>query len=84
MWWCLYLALDKFGFVFPGFQQFRDNREFGTSSAKIFALLFYLGREVCRVFIPDSRLSFPVWILWLPEAVTHTHLCSVALFTQLI
>lgn len=67
---------------FPGFQQFRENREFGTFL--IFALLFYLGRKMCGVFIPDSRLSFPVWHLWLPEAVTHAHLCSVALLTAFI
>lgn len=35
-------------------------------------------------FILDSRLSFPVWLLWLPEAVTHAHLCSVALLTEFI
>lgn len=46
---CMWHLMNSVSF-FPGFQQFIENRGFGTFSVKIFAFLFYLGREVCGFF----------------------------------
>lgn len=44
---------------FPVFQQFIENKGFGTFSVKIFAFLFYLGRKVCGFFYPRLKTFFP-------------------------
>lgn len=59
-----------------------ENRGFGSVFS--FFLFFKCREGGLWGFYPRLRLSLPFWLLWLPEAATHTHLRSVAPLTEFI
>lgn len=51
MWWCLYVALDEFGFVFPWFSAVYREHGVWHILCKDFCLSFLSGEEGLWVFL---------------------------------
>lgn len=59
VWWCLYLALDKFGFVLV-FSSLERTGGFAHFLKRFWPFFFIWGERFVVFFISHSRLSFPV------------------------
>lgn len=59
VWWCLYVALDEFSFVFPWFSAVYREHGVWHILCKDFCLSFLSGEKVCGFFYPRLKTYFP-------------------------